>query len=399
MSLDIKKAFPSVRLDQIPIVLKQRGVPIHLINRLVKAVFQTRISLVWFGQKTRYHQKTRGIKEGCPVSPQLFNLMIDEVVITLKEILRDSHQLHLNLFEGPGGSLRPPFLMAYADDLLLVSEELPSLEKMFEELLDLLGTLDLSINESKTKMLVRDPEGRGHPDHYQLAGKQLTRVDHMKFLGTKLLSKTDRPANLRERTCSALSIFKKLFPYLQKLRAPFSLLRVIYSTVFVPIMIFGANTMSTTQVNRRSLARKEILIIQGLASISHPRPPPTTVKVLLRGRTINRRLSAQRIRFYSHVLRRPFNSILRRALCLGVWKRRIGRPVFTFLDSLLNDFQQYSYNSQDWEAHSSDKQLIKGMTEEIYDENMPEEFDYENIAEPDIYESVPAFDDELHPAD
>ncbi len=377
-----------MRLDKVPIILKQRGVPSHLINRLVVAVLRTRISLVWYNQKTQYYDKTRGIKEGCPVSPQIFNQVIDEIVQTLKEILQEIYHIDLEIFENGTHSIRAPMLMAYADDIVIITEDLPTLDRVFGELQDLLSTMDLKLNESKTKLLIRDPEPFEQQSHYTLAGINIERVENIKYLGSKLISNTDRPASIRERSYSAVTLYKKLEPYLQSLKAPFSLLKLIYTTVLMPVMTYGLNVMSMTKANRRSLARKEILIVHGLASIACPPPEEKTVKKLMHGRTINRRITAQRIRYYGHILRRPRDSVLRRALRLRVRKRRHGRPLITWNDSLQSDFQQYTYNSSDWEAQSSDKQQIKRMTETIYQEQLVEEFDYLNDPETIIHSNL-----------
>jgi hypothetical protein len=95
----------------------------------------------------------------------------------------------------------------------------------------------------------------------------------------------------------------------------------------------------------------------------------------LRGRTINRRITAFRIRYHGHILRRSTRGLLHRAMRYTVWKRRRGRPVITWKDSLTSDRQQYDYSSAEWEEAASDKLLIKRMTEELFDPDLPEEFD------------------------
>jgi hypothetical protein len=244
-------------------------------------------------------------------------------------------------------------------------------------------------------MLVRDPFPNVHPNQYYLAGQEIERVEKLKYLGSTFLAKTLRPASIKPRNVTAIGVYKKLLPYLTKLKAPFSLLRMIYSTVILPIMTYGLNVMSMTKANRRSLARKEFIIVQGLAAISNPNPGCVTVKRLLNGKTINRRITGQRIRYYGHILRRPIDSVLRRALMLRVRKRRHGRPVFTWRDTLQGDFQQYRFNSSEWESNIHDKHEIKRMTEVICQANLSEEFDFLNepsplivdTTEPDITES------------
>lgn len=79
--------------------------------------------------------------------------------------------------------------------------------------------------------------------------------------------------------------------------------------------------MSLVKVNRESLARKEALMIQGFADISHPPVRGQTPKQLLRGRTVNRRISAYRLRYHGHILRRSTRSHLYRAMIMTVDKR------------------------------------------------------------------------------
>lgn len=376
LSLDLRRAFPSVDIDVIPIILRQRGVPTQLINRLSNAALRSRSSLVWFNQKTKYYEQQQGVKQGCPISPLLFNLVLDEVVQTLQEILIGSYRLQLETFEDTNERIRLPFLMAYADDILLVSPNLRLLEIVFKELLDLLASVNLKLNGEKTKLLVRDPSKGEHPTSFLLAGITINRTDLLKYLGSYISSMIDRPLAFKDRKICALRVFHSLLPYLQNLRAPFEMLRLVYTTVILPIILYGLNVMSLTEANRSSLARKENLIVKKLAAIANPSRTHHSVKYLLRGRTINRRVSAQRLRYHAHIMRRPAASILPRAMNLTTRFRRVGRPAFTWNESLAEDRQQYPYSSEEWELAAPDKTLVKRMTEVIFDPDLAEEYDY-----------------------
>lgn len=63
----------------------------------------------------------------------------------------------------------------------------------------------------------------------------------------------------------------------------------------------------------------------------------------------------------------------------------MGRPAFTWNDSLIQDRAEYQYSSAEWEAASHDKGLYQRMTEETYDPELPEEFDrIMNVPHPDF---------------
>ena len=79
------------------------------------------------GRVSEIIQSTIGVKQGCPLSPTLFGLYIDEIAEYLKEKGGKGAQLR--------GTQIP--LLLYADDILLISD---SLEEM-QNHLNILRTL------------------------------------------------------------------------------------------------------------------------------------------------------------------------------------------------------------------------------------------------------------------
>ncbi|GBP35749.1 hypothetical protein EVAR_82684_1 [Eumeta japonica] len=43
-------------------------------------------SILWFGQKTQSVTKGKGVKPGCPFSPRLFTIVLDDILRTLEKI-------------------------------------------------------------------------------------------------------------------------------------------------------------------------------------------------------------------------------------------------------------------------------------------------------------------------
>lgn len=82
VALDIEKAFDSLDLEAAVRCLKKIGVPHFLIDRIIVACFDECTSLLWYGQTTDPVQKAKGVKQGCPLSPRLFNLIINEAIIS-----------------------------------------------------------------------------------------------------------------------------------------------------------------------------------------------------------------------------------------------------------------------------------------------------------------------------
>ena len=111
MFLDLAKAFDTVSHKSIKIGLKRKGVPDQVVSTILEMYTNsfTRISVG--GKSTRRIKINSGVKQGCPLSPMLFNLIIDELIIRLKQ-LQIGVKLGENLIS----------VMAFADDLVLISE-------------------------------------------------------------------------------------------------------------------------------------------------------------------------------------------------------------------------------------------------------------------------------------
>lgn len=368
IAIDVKRAFDSVDLTKIPGIFKDMGVPAQLINLLILTALTNRVSLQWFSQRTPPQPRTTGIRQGCPRSPNIFNRVTDRIIQRLVQEL-STLGIRLEIFETTPRRIRLPCLLCYADDLMIMARTLEQVDVIMTLLQRIMGEYNLSINPAKTKIMVRGAsvETASLPRSYNLGSSEIERVEAIKYLGSTVNSKPKRSLNLKNRKISALRVFHSIKMKLKMLRAPIQLLLLVYTTVLLPILTYGLNVLSLTKANRMSLARQEALIVQGMSEIAQPKVRHTTVSQLLNGRTINLRISAQRMRFHAHILRRPQDSALPRALRLTVKKRRVGRPTFTWPKTLADDRRLFPFTDAEFLQNVPDKTKIKLMSKAVYE--------------------------------
>lgn len=148
MSLDIEKAFDKVSLEALPTILRGNSAKLrknihpntfytdfipgkrvsnNLINRILEGLQGEQMQVLWQGQLSRPSQRIRGIKQGCPLSPYIFNLIMESVLESVEEEL---HFLRLN----QDGRLTLPIILAYADDLLIIAETVEQVEQILSKL-------------------------------------------------------------------------------------------------------------------------------------------------------------------------------------------------------------------------------------------------------------------------
>jgi len=86
--IDFKKAFDSVDRDKLWNIMASEGIPTHLIPIIQRIYTENTIRINKVkGTSENFRVINQGVRQGCPLSPVLFNLYLDEVIrIWLKEL-------------------------------------------------------------------------------------------------------------------------------------------------------------------------------------------------------------------------------------------------------------------------------------------------------------------------
>ncbi len=116
VSLDVKNAFGSVSHEALIKALELGGAPAPLIDYVtsIYARFRTEVSL---GTDRQIAKINRGVLQGCPLSPILFNLVINQMLTKLPP--------HTGFALGEGDSKQLIDGAAFADDLLTIVNTVP----------------------------------------------------------------------------------------------------------------------------------------------------------------------------------------------------------------------------------------------------------------------------------
>lgn len=362
---DMRQAFDNIRIDLLPEILIQHNVPKILINRIIKAVLIERTCIFWKGQYTQFVDKSKGVKQGCPLSPSLFNRVLDNAIHEVVEEI--SSDLQINICLGDSESnLQLPLLIIYADDINLLTNNIEEGIEISKKIIKVFTNYGLHLNASKSGILKKSSV-QDLPPTVKILNFDIPVVDSMKILGVTFNSHMERKSSIKFRCNNAIRITKALMSRLSEAKIPITDIMRIYELVICPSLIYGLSTSSLTQQNQSSLMNREIMIIKDLASIAHPKPSQISIAKLLNFRTINRKVSVQRIRYYAHVKRRSSSSIISKAERFKVIaKRRVGRPLYTFNRTLLKDFEKYPLSDQEWEENFEYREIIKQVTLDLY---------------------------------
>ena len=143
--VDFRKAFDSVWHDGLLHKLLQINVGGNFY-KIIKSLYSNSTCSVRIGNsQTRSFQYSRGVRQGCILSPLLFNLYVNDLAFSFNNILSDPFVL-------PNGTKISSLFCA--DDLIILSRSKLGLQNCLNSLSSFCNSWMLKINPKKTKIMI-----------------------------------------------------------------------------------------------------------------------------------------------------------------------------------------------------------------------------------------------------
>ena len=153
--VDFRKAFDTIPRDKLWEHLSNIGVQGKMLDALTSYYANVRVcvDIPSVGRSAPF-DSTMGVKQGCPMSPTLFGLCIDQLETHLQHHAQDAPEL-----QGQKVSI-----LLYVDDSVLLSRSPAGLQHLLHVLQLFCGDKLLSVNMSKTQVVIFNDFRHAHPD-------------------------------------------------------------------------------------------------------------------------------------------------------------------------------------------------------------------------------------------
>lgn len=168
--VDFKAAFDRIPRQLLMYKLRQMGLSTKIVNFL-EHVYKHTFSAVWTGDEiSDYFSTNSGVKQGCLLSPLLFSLYLNDL----------HEQLEGGLFID---ELNIRILM-YADDIVILAENISVLQRMINNLEIYCETWGMEVNLTKSEIMVFRKGGRvALNEKWKFKGDEVKVVSQYKYLG------------------------------------------------------------------------------------------------------------------------------------------------------------------------------------------------------------------------
>uniref|UniRef100_A0A8D8YBA7 Craniofacial development protein 2 n=3 Tax=Cacopsylla melanoneura TaxID=428564 RepID=A0A8D8YBA7_9HEMI len=292
--IDYKKAFDRVRHEQMIEILKETGIDgkdLRIITNLYWN--QTAVLRVDY-EHTEQVEILRGVRQGCIISPILFNLYSEYI---FKEALADLDEgisingVHLN-------NLR------YADDTIVFADTLEGLQQLMNKVTETSKKYGLDINTNKTKFMIISKENITGANLY-VEGKRIERVSQYTYLGTIINEQWDNSQEIRCRIGKAKSTFNEMSAVFKShnltLETKIRLIRCyVYS-----VLLYGVETWTLKEETTAKPQAFEFWLYRRILKISWTQRV-TNVEVLRRmkkSKELMNIVKTRKLQYLGHIMR------------------------------------------------------------------------------------------------
>ncbi|EYC25041.1 hypothetical protein Y032_0012g1665 [Ancylostoma ceylanicum] len=231
--IDFKKAFDTVELPAVWQALESFDVDDNLI-KAIQPLYANGSAAVKIEEYQTELNIQRGVRQGDPLSPLLFTITLQYALNTIDFRNRG--------FRIDGKRLPFP---AYADDIVLLSNDRNELENMALDLSKASEQIGLTINFEKTKWMKLN--NTIDIEEELIEGQTIERVREYVYLGQVISQPRNQLKEIRRRIQAGRSIFFRHRMFLKSRSVALDLKRKFVNTCILPAVLYGCETWTWTK--------------------------------------------------------------------------------------------------------------------------------------------------------
>jgi hypothetical protein len=320
--IDYQKAFDCVQYDKLWAILRQTGIPEHLIYLLKSLYLDQEAAVRTEDGCTDYFKVEKGVRQGCILSPVLFNLYAEGI---MRECYLESVDEGIRIGGRNINNLR------YADDTTLMDGSKSGLKKLLDRVKAASESKGLLLNVGKTKVMSSTTL-----DRFDVGNHEIEVVDSFTYLGSVITSGGSCEAEIKRRLALGRAAMAGLSNIWKAKNVTVQTkVRLVKALVF-PVVTYGCESWTVRKREKARIDAFELWCWRRLLRV--PWTEKRTNRSILDEVKPEMPLQAivlkQKLSYFGHVMRKDS---LEKSVMLGMGggSRRRGRPRTRWLHELL----------------------------------------------------------------
>lgn len=369
--VDLKAAYDTVDRVRLLQIIREYGVTLKLHNLLNALYLETRAAVRVEGELTEWFEVNNGLRQGCLLSPALFNIYIDRVIrktiegldikrygIEIKYTMPDGRR-HLNTInEGVEYILE----LLYADDLVLICNSQEALNEILQRFEKFTREAGLTISVAKTKQLITETNEPTITESLVIErGDEKLEVERVKsftYLGSMVNESCTTTKEIERRINLGLFKFQQLRkPLWNQSSVSIETKLTVYKATVLSTVLYGSETWTCSDSDYAKLNAFHTKKLRSILGLKRDQIHNKDLFQKTRSFPLEDLVRKNRLRWAGHVRRLDESRLPKKVLfgSLNMGKTSRGRPKKNWLDNLKSDCEKVNVPERQWEAKAKDR--------------------------------------------
>jgi exonuclease III len=320
--IDFQKAFDSVKHEKLWWAMLDMGYPAHLVDLLAKLYKSQKAAVRVAGEISEWFSIQKGVRQGCVLSPYLFNV-ISEVVMR-------------KALEGYKGGItiggRRISNLRYADDIVLLASTPNELQELVDRIATVGKEYNLLINISKTKVMTIN----GQQFCIKIENKELEQVTKFPYLGSWITEDAKCKDDIRHRLALGNAVSAKLKTLWQSHALTLKTKVEVCKTLIWAVVSYGCESWTLDKESEKRLQAFEMKTLRRMLGVKWQdhRTNESILQETSYTRLLVPNIKKRKLRYVGHISRK--DESLEKTIMQGKveGKRGRGRPRRTWMNDV-----------------------------------------------------------------
>ena len=352
--IDYSKAFDKVRHEDLFNILSGLNIDAKDMRILTNLYWEQSAAIRIEDEISDYRPIKRGVRQGCVLSPDLFNLYSEMILRNIEEL------------QGVKVGGRELNNLRYADDTVLIADSEQKLQSLLTTASVKSEEKGLQLNAKKTECMVVSKKPNAPTCNISCKGVEIKQVKTFKYLGYTITQDARSDSEVKKRIAMAKDTFCKMKSiFTNRNINSFTKIDTLKTYIW-SILLYGCECWTLNKNTEKKLEAAEMWFIRRMLKIPWTEKKSNKEVMEQAGyqRSLIKTIRKRQMKFLGHICRT--DGIEKQVLCGKIeGKRGRGRQRNTFINSLNNYVTDGTIGNTELIRRTEDREVWRAMVVDV----------------------------------